>query len=351
MTSDRSSARRSRIAHVVHALALATTLAAATPRVAFAQTDTELKAARELFQEAFKDEQEKRYDVALEKFRRVAEVKESAAVRYRIASVLEALGRLREARETFQAIADDKDRLASSELAIAKSAGERAAALDKRLTRLTLSIQDPPADLKVTVDGQEIAKPQEGPIVLDPGEHVVVATSSGARPFESRVKLAEGGEVTLGISLESRAAPDPHEPSTPPPAEERKPDRTLAIVSLAGGGALVVLSGVLLAVREGKIGDLEEACPNNVCPTARRDELEGTRDDAQLLRPLAIGSAVLGVAAAGVGAYLLLKPAPPAPAASDEPKAAARDRARRAPVVFAGGPTPGGALFGLRGAF
>ena len=39
----------------------------------FAQSPEELKAARELFQEAFKDEQEKRYADALEKFQRVAE--------------------------------------------------------------------------------------------------------------------------------------------------------------------------------------------------------------------------------------------------------------------------------------
>ena len=43
----------------------------------------ELSAAREMFQDAYKDEQEKRYAQALEKFQRVAAVKESASVRYR----------------------------------------------------------------------------------------------------------------------------------------------------------------------------------------------------------------------------------------------------------------------------
>jgi len=70
----------------------------------FAQSPEELKAARELFQEAFKDEQEKRYADALEKFQRVAKVKESASVRYRMATVLAAMGRLREARDMYRAL-------------------------------------------------------------------------------------------------------------------------------------------------------------------------------------------------------------------------------------------------------
>src|SRR4051812_3669691 len=70
-----------------------------------AQTPEELQQARELFQEAYKDEQERRFSEALEKFQRVARVKESAAVRYRIAAVLEGAGRIREARDSFRALA------------------------------------------------------------------------------------------------------------------------------------------------------------------------------------------------------------------------------------------------------
>ena len=68
------------------AIAIAAFDAAVAPGVAHAQSEEELNQARELFNEAYKDEQEKRYEEALEKFRRVAQVKESASVRYRIAS-------------------------------------------------------------------------------------------------------------------------------------------------------------------------------------------------------------------------------------------------------------------------
>src|SRR5947209_6151194 len=95
-----NSGRRARAAlagiGVVVALSGAAADAHAQPKQPSAE---ELKAARELFQEAYKDEQEKRYAAALEKFQRVAAVKESGSVRYRIGSVLELLGRLREARD------------------------------------------------------------------------------------------------------------------------------------------------------------------------------------------------------------------------------------------------------------
>src|SRR6185436_6559720 len=93
---------------IVALAALAIATSTLSPRAAHAQSEDELKAARELFQEAYKDEQEKRYPEALDKFRRVAKVKESASVRYRIASVLEPMGRLREARDAYRAVAGMK---------------------------------------------------------------------------------------------------------------------------------------------------------------------------------------------------------------------------------------------------
>src|SRR6476469_7624660 len=96
---------KSALARVLLLSCLSGSAVAVLPREAHAQSEQDLQRARELFQEAYKDEQEKRYDVALEKFRQVAQVKESAQVRYRIASVLESMNRLREARDAYRACA------------------------------------------------------------------------------------------------------------------------------------------------------------------------------------------------------------------------------------------------------
>ncbi len=299
-----------------------------------AQSPDELKAARELFQEAYKDEQEKRLDAALDKFQRVARVRESASVRYRIASVLESLGRLRESRDAFRALAASRPTLAQNEQEIATSAEERANALDKKIPTLTLQMQGaPPPDLKVTIDGKDVpADSLAQPQPLEPGEHVVSATGTGMTPFESRVKLSEGGGVSLTVPVGPTPASGGAQPlppnGGPGPGVEGGGggSRTLGLVGLVAGGALLVTSGVLLAVREGDISDLNEACPGGRCPSARREELESTRDRASLFGPLGVGLGLVGLGAAGFGAYMLLK-GDPAPAAAPSSPASGTGRA------------------------
>src|SRR6478609_1699825 len=66
------------------------------PRIGFAQTP-DLDKARAMFGEALADQDAKRYAVALDKFRHVADVRDTAQVEYRIGSCLEALGERRAA--------------------------------------------------------------------------------------------------------------------------------------------------------------------------------------------------------------------------------------------------------------
>src|SRR5260370_16479361 len=60
--------------------------------VASAQTAEELAVARKTFAQGVADQNAKRFEAALEEFRRVAAVRDTANVRFRIASCLEALG-------------------------------------------------------------------------------------------------------------------------------------------------------------------------------------------------------------------------------------------------------------------
>lgn len=308
----------------------------------------ELDAARALFAEAYADEQEKRFAQALEKFQRVAAVKESGSVRYRIGSVLESLGRLREARDAFRALAASKANLAANEQEIADSAAERAHRLDAKIPRLVLRLQDnSPADTRVTVDGASVpASTTPTPIELDPGEHLVQATSPTSRPSEIKVALAEGKEVVVSVVLEP-LAPSPKPPIAEVPGGRR--DKTLAYIALGSGGALLITGVVLLAIREGNISDLERECgASGVCPASRRDELESTRDQAQLFGPLGVGLGLVGLAGVGIGGYLLFRPAkPPAPASG----AAATTFSPKGRLRIVPRPVAGGAVFGLSTAF
>lgn len=271
---------------------------------ASAQSPEELQAARDLFQEAFKDEQEKRYSEALEKFQRVAKVKESASVRYRIATVLAEMGRLREARDMYRALAATKASLPPSDQETADSAAERVVELDGRIPRLALRLQDrPPPDVRVTVDGAPVPVSTTPRVLdLDPGEHIVAATASGFEPSERTISLTDGGgEVAHTVTIARASAPI------------RRPD-TLGWIAVGGGAALLVAGGVLLVARENTIGDIEAACPGNVCPTSRRAEIESDRDRAHLFGPLGASIGLVGLAAVGAGVYLLVRAPSPAQA-------------------------------------
>jgi hypothetical protein len=282
-------------------LALAIALAI-VPSRARAQSPEELKQARELFQQAYKDEQEKRYADALEKFLKVAAVKETPAVRYRIGAALEGSGRLREARDTFRALAANKDQMKPEEQEIAASAAERVLDLDRRVPKVLLRAENAPPETRVLVDGAPVpTSAQPNAIELDPGDHVVAATAPGHRPFENRITLQERAEAPVSVVLEKDEPPPP-----PPPA----PSRTLAFVAIGAGAALAITGTALLVAREGAVSDIEDACPNGVCPSASRNFVEDARDRAELFGPLGVTFVALGAVAVGAGVYLLTRKAP-----------------------------------------
>jgi hypothetical protein len=354
--------RRTRAAVLCIGLAAATSLGGS---VAHAQgsppappsgqptSEQQLKAAREMFQDAYKDEQEKRYADALDKFQRVAAVKESASVRYRIGSVLEQLGRLREARDSFRALAASKPSLTQPEKEIADNAAERAHLLDKKIPRVLLRLQaNAPADARVSIDGAPVpASTTPHSIELDPGEHHILASSPTSQPSETKVTLAEGREVEVTVVLEANVAAKPPPVVTEPPsvAGPRR-DNTLAYVALGAGGALVVTGLVLLGIREGDISDIKKACGGDgSCPSADKSSLQSSHDQAALFGPLGIGVGLVGLAAAGTGVYLLLRRAPAAevPAANG----ATTTSPSSGGIRISTRPVHGGALLGLGASF
>ena len=318
-------------------------------RGALAQTKAppspeELKAAREMFQDAYKDEQEKRLGQALEKFQRVAAVKESASVRYRIGSVLEQLGRLREARDAFRALAASKPSLSTPEQEIADNAAERAHQLDRKIPKLVLRLQpNAPADARVSIDGAPVpvsTAPRR--IELDPGEHVVQASSANSLPSENKLTLAEGGELEFTVML------GPKPVVAPPPVESPHRNNTLAYVALGAGGVLLVGGLVLLGIREGDISDIKSACgESGNCPSSMKDDLQSKHDQAQLFGPLGIGLGIAGVAVAGTGAYLLLRPSPKA----DAPPSGTTTSPSTGGIRVSPRPVAGGAMVGVGAAF
>lgn len=309
-------------------LALALVLASALAlhaRPCRAQDEDALASARRLFTEAVADEDARRYEPALDKFRRVAAVKETANVLYRIASCLDALGRRAEAVAAYDSVV----RLGSPDppsAAAVQASRSRATQLELTIARLAVRVPaDAPADTEVQVDDAPIGRAAlDSALPVEPGRHTLRATASGRRPFDTAVQLEAGGRVTIAITLPpvEAQAPSPPPASLPSPAPsprrapappaEAGPEREVpagAWIAAGVGGALAVGSIASFVLRSGNLATLDRDCRATAsgslsCPAWTTAEVNGAHDAAKVEGPLGIGLAAGAAAAFGVGAWL-----------------------------------------------
>jgi hypothetical protein len=273
------------------------------------------------------DEGAKRYDTALEKFRRVAGVKDTANVEYRIGSCLEALGRRAEALAAYEAALKlgDQEKAAPD---VMRASREHAAELDRVVPRLSIVLPaDAPAATEVRVDDTPVDRSSLGDgLLLDVGHHTIHATAPGDTPFDTAVTLPEGGHVSITVTLA---------PATPPPAPPRGQGQTLgqgqqqgpsgpsgngekhpvvpvhpsshlgAWIAIGVGGALAVGSVVSFVLQQGNIGTINKDCPNTqACDPSVQKEVHDAQSAARIEGPLGIGLAAGAAVSLGIGAWL-----------------------------------------------
>ena len=284
-------------------------LALAAPKVASAQ---DLEAARKAFTAAFAEESAGHYSEALEKFLEVQRVRDTASVRYRIASCLEALGKLERAREAYLAI----EKVARSEDAdVVTSSKAKAKELEGRLGELSLRVDGDGSEGRAAVDGTDLPLTAGGAtIFLMPGEHRVTFEPRGEPAMVTPITL-EGGRRTV-LVLNRRGAPataplPPKGPTAPvvPPPKTTGPS-TVGVVGVVVGAALVAGAVVSFVLRESAISSIETDCPNGVCPRSKEGDVTSARSRAQALLPVGAVMGVAGGLALGGGVYLLVRPSP-----------------------------------------
>ena len=277
-----------------------------------------LVAARELFREATEDVDAGRFEVALEKFKRVAAVKETAAVRFNIGRCEESLGRSGTALADFELAEREARGDAKGGDEIARLAHEHAATVRPKVPRLSLVVpQHPPEGLSVSLDGGRLSPGTLGvPLPLDPGPHSVDATAPGRPPFHAQVELQPGD--TKQVQLAMGDASPAEAPERPSSGGGR---RTAGYVVMGGGVALGAAAIVFLVMHNSAVNDLNDACPNAKCTgitanSTQANELRDTQSRARLDQGLAIGFGAASVVAVGVGAYLAFSKPSSAPAPS-----------------------------------
>jgi hypothetical protein len=214
-------------------------MALVAPRaLAAGPTDAQVQAARELFVAAEQDEDAKRWPEALEKMRRVAQVRLTAGVRYHVALCEENVGELLAALADYT-VAENQAKHDNAQDVLAL-VGPRLSKLNGRVPRLTLHVEGDPGDLEVRLDGVIVSKGMWGvAIPVDPGQHKITAVAAGYLPFDRGVPMAERDNtlVEVAVTVRSTAAPPVSTPLSTPPAPAPPTSPSPPLPATAGDSA------------------------------------------------------------------------------------------------------------------
>jgi hypothetical protein len=260
--------------------------------------------ARSLMDEGRELRDKKDLKAALDRFQRADDIMHVPTTGYEVARMQVSLGLLVEARDTIARVLH----LPASprEPAPFRAARKNAQALDDslggRVPGLNITVKGAATgdEPKVVVDDVEIPSAALGvPRRVDPGHHVVTATTASARgTLEVDVAEGETKDVpVILVSSEPATAEPPAETaateSETPPAPP-KHSYALAVAGFAAAGVAVgvgTITGVLTLSRKSA---LTSACANMHCPPSEFGALDGANT-------LATVSTVAFIAA-GVGA-------------------------------------------------
>jgi hypothetical protein len=277
--------------------------------------------ARALFKEARELAQHGDYQAACPKFEQSLALESGLGTQFNLADCWEHLGRTASAQALFVGAA-----------ASAKAAGQadreqvlrdRAAALEPRIPRLVIEVNDPDpklivkrGDLPLDSDVYGKAKP------VDPGSYEIVAKAPGKKTWIKKVDVAAGSAiVTVAVpKLEVETAeaatpskdaekPAPSKEPTPPPAPGRGHGPRLAVYGLAGASVVGFTVGTIMAIKFSNANsDAKAVCPTSVgCSPVQIAFHDERVDEARTARTwtyIGFGVGVVGLGAAAAALFL-----------------------------------------------
>jgi Tfp pilus assembly protein PilF len=200
-------------------------------------------------------------------------------------------------------------------------ARQHAAAMEHALAHVIIEA-DAKEPVAVMLDGQAVGEAAFGtPMPVDPGDHVLQATSPGRAAFQTTFHV-QSGDPDRALHVPDLAPltaapaplPDPPVPSPPTPAQAvhghpAPATRTLGIVA-GGVGVAAIGVGAFFGLRAFANKDMaEKACGASFCLPAGDDAKSAMKTDEVVST---IGF-VAGAAALGAGLYLVLTSRRPEP--------------------------------------
>lgn len=202
-------------------------------------------------------------------------------------------------------------------------------ALRSELPQLALSLPaTAPPGTTVTRDGDPIGAPSLGvPLPVDPGEHVIAATTPDGVSHETRVTLARGQHRSVVLDLSApppspQVVPPPTQPAPALPPREQagtasNPLRTAAWIAGGIGLAGVAVGSIAGAVVMGDASTIHSDCQGLSCSGPGLSASSQSRTFGPISDVgFAVGAAGLVTAAL---LFLLPNPAPVTPVAAAQP--------------------------------
>jgi hypothetical protein len=230
-----------------------------------AQQAEDQAAARSLFDEARKLAKAGQYADACPKFEAAARLYSSAGILLNLGDCYEKIGRTASAWTEFGESAAAADRANRRDQA--REARRRQAALQPKLSRITIVVPHEVVGLVITQDQTDLTEAAWGsPIPVDLGAHAIRAHAPGHDDWETTVDVSSPGQtVSVEVpelkSTPVAAAPPPaatgsssagYPTSLPPPVAETEPEkprsRVAGIVVAGVGAAIGIGGGVLMGV-------------------------------------------------------------------------------------------------------
>jgi hypothetical protein len=285
------------------------------PRGAQAQSDTDAKAAAQLFQQGRDSMKRGEYAIACEKFGESQRLAQAPGTLLNLAACSEKLGRIQSAAKALRAarqlLVPGDSRIGYIDAQIA--------AIEPRVPRVTIRLPEALEDGLVSVDGDPVSHTRlRDPIALDPGRHEIALTIADHEDSSVVINLVEGATETVqlnpGPATTPALAPIPREQPNERPALvaiEPKQEthssgsgrRTAAYIAFGVGGAGLVVGTVTGLLVLSKKSTMEANCDDDfACNSAGLDAASA----GQTFSTISTLSFIAAAAGAGVGAYLLL---------------------------------------------
>jgi hypothetical protein len=281
---------------------------------------------REQAQSRFKRGKElmgsKRYGDALAEFRASHEIVASPNTRLEIARCLRNEGKIVAAYAELGRAAVEAKELAGEDnryqRAFDAATADRAE-IEPKLGFVSLTIQNPSPETRVTVGEQEIRQAAWGePAPVIAGTSEIGVETPGHAPIKRTVTLAAGERSALTIDAQSgepigqASAPQPAEPPRPEPQPDRTSMRKWAYVAGGVGGAGFVTLAIFGSLARSTYDDLRTVCGGGPCPQSKADEISSGKTN-QTVANIGLTLGILGVAGGATLFVLSLPKAGPTP--------------------------------------